>query len=271
MSDRPTNRGGDRAPTALLILRIAGTSVFDLSDSALFDEHLELAVRLAMPDDAIVVREDREEAATVALGRAGKYGRTRLAFRCAHPPGTLVALGDGAAKPGVAALVGRNEDGSYSAVSIYAGLTTVAEGGFRVLDESAAGVVVEDGAVEEVAGDEGLFPEYLDPDGEGARDDDDDLPARAATKRYVLLTKEGMTALLVLGLCDENSYIIRHDPREMLPAVQNYADERAARRWFRRSVETSVRNGWAVVYEGARLSDDGDDSPDWWQPGGENS
>jgi len=35
-----------------------------------------------------------------------------------------------------------------------------------------------------------------------------------------------------------------------VPSAQTYEDADAATRWFNRSLATSRRNGWSVVYDG---------------------
>jgi hypothetical protein len=87
---------------------------------------------------------------------------------------------------------------------------------------------------------------------ESADDDDDD--DGGAVVRTALLSKNGMFALLSLKAGDEGGQIVRVDPREPLPAMQRYDTEGEARKWFGRSLATSRRNGWVVVYDGAPLA-----------------
>ncbi len=91
--------------------------------------------------------------------------------------------------------------------------------------------------------------EYLEEGGEyddGDEDDEDD----ASVVRTAVLTKNDMLALLSLRSSDEGGQIVRFDPREPLPAVQRYQSDAEALKWFRRSLATSRKNGWAVVYDG---------------------
>jgi hypothetical protein len=92
--------------------------------------------------------------------------------------------------------------------------------------------------------------QYFEEDGADEDDDDDD----AAVVRTALLTKNGMLALLSLRAGEAGGQIVRFDPREALPAVQRYDSEVEARKWFGRSLSTSRRNGWVVVYDGAPLA-----------------
>lgn len=79
-------------------------------------------------------------------------------------------------------------------------------------------------------------------------DEDDSLVVRTA-----LLSKNEMIAMLSLKATDSGGQIVRFDPRESLPTMQRYDSEEDALRWFRRSLATSRRNGWAVVYDGEPL------------------
>ena len=47
--------------------------------------------------------------------------------------------------------------------------------------------------------------------------------------------------------------ICRVDPRETHPAVQLYDDPAAALEWYTKSLRTSRRNGWQIVYDGLPL------------------
>ena len=98
--------------------------------------------------------------------------------------------------------------------------------------------------------------ELLDEDGayEGDEDEedeeDDDL---AAVVRTAVLQKNDMLALLSLKATPEGGQIVRLDPRQRLPTMQRYDTEEEAHRWFTRSLATSRKNGWAVVYDGTPL------------------
>ena len=91
--------------------------------------------------------------------------------------------------------------------------------------------------------------QYFDDDGPDEDEDDDE----AAVVRTALLTKNGMFALLSLKAGTDGGQIVRFDPREALPALQRYETEREARHWFGRSLNTSRRNGWVVLYDGEPL------------------
>lgn len=81
-------------------------------------------------------------------------------------------------------------------------------------------------------------------------DDDDDEPLHVRT---AVLAKNELLALLSLKVTTRGSLIVRVDPRQSLPAAQTYEDAGAAAHWFRRSLATSRRNGWQIVYDGAPL------------------
>ena len=84
---------------------------------------------------------------------------------------------------------------------------------------------------------------------EDAYEDDDDEDDSIVV-RTAVLTKADMLALLSLKTSDEGGQIVRFDPRESLPSMQRYESDEEALKWFRRSLATSRRNGWLVVYDG---------------------
>jgi hypothetical protein len=71
--------------------------------------------------------------------------------------------------------------------------------------------------------------------------------------RTAILQKNNMTALLCIKSAPAGAAISRVDPRETFPAVQLYEDREAAMHWFTRSLRTSKKNGWNVVYDGLPL------------------
>jgi len=71
--------------------------------------------------------------------------------------------------------------------------------------------------------------------------------------RTALLSKNDMFALLCLKTANEGGAICRVDPREGNPAVQLYDDPEKAIDWFTKSLATSKKNGWRVVYDGLPL------------------
>ena len=72
--------------------------------------------------------------------------------------------------------------------------------------------------------------------------------------RTAIMQKNDMTALLCIKTAAIGAAICRVDPREDRPAVQLYDDANAAVEWFTRSLNTSKRNGWQVIYEGLPLN-----------------
>jgi hypothetical protein len=88
--------------------------------------------------------------------------------------------------------------------------------------------------------------QYFDADEDAEESDDDE----AAVVRTAVLTKNGMIALLSLKAGESGGEIVRVDPRESQASGQRYETEGEAAHWFRRSLATSRRNGWAVVYDG---------------------
>src|ERR1043165_9146489 len=71
--------------------------------------------------------------------------------------------------------------------------------------------------------------------------------------RTAVMQKNDMIALLCIKTASAGAAICRVDPREDRPAVQIYDDATAATKWFTRSLKTSERNGWTVIYDGLPL------------------
>ncbi len=75
---------------------------------------------------------------------------------------------------------------------------------------------------------------------------------QVATRTAILL-KDDMFALLCLKTADQGGAICRVDPREINPAVQLYDDAEKALDWYTKSLQTSKKNGWRIVYDGLPL------------------
>lgn len=71
--------------------------------------------------------------------------------------------------------------------------------------------------------------------------------------RTAVLQKNNMVALLCIKTASEGAAICRVDPREDHPAVQLYDDAEKAVEWFTKSLRTSRKNGWHIVYDGLPL------------------
>lgn len=101
---------------------------------------------------------------------------------------------------------------------------------------------------------EDFFDEFINDESEiddseiGDEIDDEDVEFRT-----VLLMKNDMLALLGLSQSTEKGIIVRVDPRHPIPASQRYDDAAAALKWFNRSLATSKRNGWQVIFDGSPL------------------
>lgn len=106
------------------------------------------------------------------------------------------------------------------------------------------------------------FDDALEADLLGADDDyaedlaefdefDDHLGSVAV--RTAVMQKGDMIALLCIKTATAGAAICRVDPREDRPSVQIYDDASAAVEWFSKSLRTSRRNGWNVVYDGLPL------------------
>lgn len=92
----------------------------------------------------------------------------------------------------------------------------------------------------------------LDADDAEASDDEFDEDD-AAEVRTALLLKRDMLALLSVKTGDAGGLLVRIDPRQAAPAAQTYETADTALHWFRRSLTTSRRNGWEVIYDGPPL------------------
>ena len=79
-------------------------------------------------------------------------------------------------------------------------------------------------------------------------EDEDEISVRTA-----ILSKNNMIALLCVKTATEGGAICRVDPREQNPSVQIYDDPAKALEWFTKSLRTSKKNGWQVVYSGLPL------------------
>ena len=83
-------------------------------------------------------------------------------------------------------------------------------------------------------------------------DEDEEMDADVEVRTVILLKNE-MLALLGLKQSAEESIIVRIDPRQPTPAAQTYDDTAAALKWFNRSLATSRRNGWEIIFDGEPL------------------
>jgi hypothetical protein len=101
--------------------------------------------------------------------------------------------------------------------------------------------------------DEAEGEEYVGEEEEFGDEDEDDEDDGSTVVRTAVLKKNDMLALLSLKASPDGGQIVRLDPRETLPSMQSYETEAEALRWFTRSLATSRRNGWAVVYDGTPL------------------
>ena len=90
-------------------------------------------------------------------------------------------------------------------------------------------------------------------DDELAEFDDFDAELDDVEMRTAVMKKNDMIALLCIKTASAGAAICRVDPREERPAVQIYDDASAAVKWFTKSLRTSKKNGWQVVYDGSPL------------------
>ncbi|HEX8633593.1 MAG TPA: hypothetical protein VF703_05515 [Pyrinomonadaceae bacterium] len=98
---------------------------------------------------------------------------------------------------------------------------------------------------EEIISDEEAYDET--DESEDEEDDDDGEPFEVRT---AVMQKNDLLAILSLKISAEGGRIVRVDPRQRVPSAQTYEDAEVATHWFNRSLATSRRNGWNVVYDG---------------------
>lgn len=82
---------------------------------------------------------------------------------------------------------------------------------------------------------------------------DDEQELDDIQMRTAVLSKNNMVALLCIKTASAGGAICRVDPREANPSVQIYDDPQKAVEWFTKSLRTSKKNGWQVVYDGLPL------------------
>lgn len=94
----------------------------------------------------------------------------------------------------------------------------------------------------------------FEEDFDGDFEDDSEFEEITDVKvRTIILSKNNMIGLLCLKTADQGGAICRVDPREVNPSVQVYDDPEKALEWFTKSLRTSRKNGWQVVYDGLPL------------------
>ena len=117
----------------------------------------------------------------------------------------------------------------------------------ELIDDEPTGI---DAGGDDSADDDDYLADDEDGEGDDAEEEEDD----DAEVRTALLSKHEMIALISLRTTAAGGgRIVRIDPRQPLPAAKVYEDPADALRWFRRSLATSRRNGWEVVYDGEPL------------------
>ena len=90
-------------------------------------------------------------------------------------------------------------------------------------------------------------------DYEFEEDEEDGEEDGSTVVRTAVLQKNDMLALLSLKAAPDGGQLVRYDPRQSLPSLRRYETEEEARKWYARSLATSRKNGWSVVYDGAPL------------------
>ena len=96
---------------------------------------------------------------------------------------------------------------------------------------------------DEIIGEEEAYEDDAD-------EDDDEEDGEPFEVRTAVMQKNDLLAILSLRISAEGGRIVRVDPRQRVPSAQTYEDAEAATHWFNRSLATSRRNGWNVVYDG---------------------
>jgi hypothetical protein len=105
----------------------------------------------------------------------------------------------------------------------------------------------QDDFFDDIISDEAELEDFDGDDEEEQDEEDDDEDAEVRT---VLLAKNEMLALLGLKKSAEAGIIVRVDPRQPMPSAQRYDDIDSAVEWFNRSLATSRKNGWEVIFDG---------------------
>ncbi|MEZ5425803.1 MAG: hypothetical protein R2747_06035 [Pyrinomonadaceae bacterium] len=96
-------------------------------------------------------------------------------------------------------------------------------------------------------------PEELESEMESYFGEMEEFDLQEVNIRTAILQKNNMLALLCVKTANQGGAICRVDPREPNPAVQLYDDPEKAIEWFSKSLRTSQKNGWSVVYDGLPL------------------
>ncbi len=105
----------------------------------------------------------------------------------------------------------------------------------------------QDDFFDDIISDEAEMDDFESNEFHGDEEDEDEEDAEVRT---VLLAKNEMLALLGLKTFADNAIIVRVDPRQAIPSAQRYDDAEAAIKWFNRSLATSRKNGWEVIFDG---------------------
>jgi hypothetical protein len=103
---------------------------------------------------------------------------------------------------------------------------------------------------------DGESAEFLDEEDDYELDEEDDEDGEddgSTVVRTAVLQKNDLLALLSLKAAPDGGQLVRYDPRQSLPSMRRYDSEEEARKWYARSLATSRKNGWAVVYDGEPL------------------
>ena len=106
----------------------------------------------------------------------------------------------------------------------------------------------QDDFFDEIIGEESeAETDELEDEDDEDEDEDDGEPFEVRT---AVMQKNDLLAILSLRVSAQGGRIVRVDPRQHAPSAQTYEDAEAATRWFNRSLATSKRNGWLIVYDG---------------------
>lgn len=107
----------------------------------------------------------------------------------------------------------------------------------------------QDDFFDDIISDEAEIEEFEHDEYQDDEEDDDE----DAEVRTVLLAKNEMLALLGMKTFADAAIIVRVDPRQNVPSAQRYDDAESAAKWFNRSLLTSKKNGWEVIFDGQPL------------------
>jgi hypothetical protein len=81
----------------------------------------------------------------------------------------------------------------------------------------------------------------------------DDLELSEVNLRTAIMVKDDLLGVIGLALSDQFAQVARIDPRTGTPNTSRWDDRGKARRGFKNMLNSSMENGWEIVYDGQPL------------------